>query len=155
MDRVATKRATKESFSEFGSVVTMPTGATTSQGPAYKFWSDIVHYRINGETEIGICTVYATGVRTLSGAERHPGTPEILIPIDGPFVLPLVRELNGKFCVDAFTVEVGEAVVINAGVWHGPCFPLNQKSESYFVIFRRGTPAHDVERCEFPALEVI
>lgn len=154
MEHVTRQRATPVSFAAYGSVITLPSGQTTSESPVYKFWSDIAHYRIEGETEIGICTVFEGQQQVISGVERHLRTPEILIPIDGPFILPLAREINGKFVVDAFTVAVGEAVVINPGVWHGPCLPVKQPSESYYVIFRRGTPAEDVEKRTIPAAEI-
>lgn len=154
MERVTKQRATSVSFAAYGSVVTLPQGPTTSEGPEYKFWSDIAHYRIEGETEIGLCTVFAGPQQAVGGVERHLRTPETLIPIDGPFILPLAREINGKMIVEAFSVAVGEAVVINPGVWHGPCFPVNQASESYYVMFRRGTPAEDVEKRTIPATEV-
>ncbi len=154
MERVTKQKATPASFAAYGSVVTIPSGRTTSESPEYKFWSDIAHYHIDGETEIGVCTVYESQQQVLTGIERHLRTPEILIPIDGPFILPLAREINGKIVVDAFTVAVGEAVVINPGVWHGPCLPVGQPSESYYVIFRRGTPAEDVEKRTIPAAEI-
>ena len=136
-------------------MVTSPAATpTTSEGPDYKFWSDIAHYQVGGETEIGICTVYAQPASRVSGVERHLRTPEILIPIDGPFILPLVREEGGKDVVEAFRVEIGEAVVINTGVWHGPCLPAAQERESYFVIFRRGTPLEDVEKKTVPTVAI-
>ncbi len=155
MERVTVTRVSPASIAQYGSVVTVPTGSTTSEGPGYKFWSDIAHYRIDGETEVGICTVFSGAKQTISGAERHTRTPEILLPIDGPLILPLVREAHGKYVVDPFLVEVGEAVIIDRGVWHGPCFPVNQPTESYFVIFRRGTPVEDVEKCEIPLTEIL
>ncbi|HEX9006952.1 MAG TPA: ureidoglycolate lyase [Bacteroidota bacterium] len=154
MHAITPQKVSPQSFARFGRVVSTPTDAPTSQGPEYKFWSDIAHYEIGGETEIGLCTVYQQPDTTLSSVERHLRTPEILIPIDGPFILPLVREEGGKDVVEAFRVEVGEAVVINTGVWHGPCLPVGRTHESYFVIFRRRTPYEDVEKKQIATVHI-
>lgn len=52
------KEITEENFSAFGKVVVGASGNPTSQAADYKFWSDIMNYRIEGETEVGICKVY-------------------------------------------------------------------------------------------------
>nr|MBC8402031.1 hypothetical protein [Candidatus Neomarinimicrobiota bacterium] len=77
--KITPRSVTQEDFARFGKAVTSPTDATTSEGPDYKFWSDIASYSIKGETEIGICTVYAQAVAKIDGVERHLRTPEILI----------------------------------------------------------------------------
>jgi len=140
---VRAKRITPQDFTKFGSVVSAPKGSPTTQAEEYKFWSDIAHYLIDGETEIGICTVYRQPKPEVSSVERHLRTPEILIPIDAPFVLPLHDE-QAKEPLEAFEVRVGEAAVIGKGVWHGACLPLGKGECSYFVIFRRNTPRGDV-----------
>ncbi len=145
-------KPTRSNFSKYGKVVRLPSGKPTSQAKEYKFWSDIADYGIDGETEIGICTVYRQRVRHITGVERHLRTPEILIPIDGPFVLPLLKE--GEKNVEAFRFDVGEAVVIEPAVWHGACLPVEKKETSYFVIFRKGTPHEDVEKKSIPRVEI-
>lgn len=138
--------ASPRAFACFGSVAGAPAHTPTSQGPDYKFWSDLAHYAVSGETEIGICTVYRQPSPTVAAVERHLQTPEILIPIDGPFVVPLLLEDRPMSDMKAFRVNVGEAIVINPRVWHGPCLPVDAEQSSYFVIFRRGTPGTDVEK---------
>ncbi len=140
------KRISTENFKRFGSVVNSPSGKPTSEAADYKFWSDIADYNIDGETEIGICTVFRQKENLISGMERHLKTPEILIPIDGAFVLPLLIDGEDISASEAFRVEVGEAVKINDGVWHGACLPADKNESSYFVIFKKGTPHNDVEK---------
>ena len=141
--KIKTKHITPENFAKFGKVVTTPTQAPTSQAGDYKFWSDIANYLIEGNTEIGLCTVYRQPVMEISGVERHLRTPEILIPIDAPFILPLLLEGQPDNAVEAFQVNLGEAVVIDKAVWHGACLPVGKKESTYFVIFRRKTPHED------------
>jgi ureidoglycolate hydrolase len=142
---VRAKRITPENFAKFGSVVSAPKRTPTAEAAEYKFWSDITHYLIDGETEIGICTVYRQLKMEISGVERHLHTPEILIPIDAPFILPLHDEQANE-PLEAFKVHVGEAVVVAKGVWHGACLPIGRNESSYFVIFRRNTPDEDVAK---------
>lgn len=155
MRTVRAKDATQASFALFGSVVATPSGPPTSQAADYKFWSDLASYTINGETEIGVCTVYAQPDVEIGGMERHVRTPEILIPIDAPFVLPLLREGEPDEAAEAFRVDVGEAVVIDAGVWHGACLPVGKRQSSYFVIFRRRTPHEDVQKKSVTSFRIV
>lgn len=139
------KRINAENFAKYGSVVSAPKGIPTAEAAEYKYWSDIAHYMIDGETEIGICTVYRQPKMEISGVERHLRTPEILIPIDAPFILPL-HDDHAAEPVEAFEVGVGEVAVIGKGVWHGACLPVGRSESSYFVIFRRNTPHEDVAK---------
>ncbi len=151
---IKSKKITADNFRKFGSVVTAPKSTPTSQAADYKFWSDIADYKIDDETEIGICTVYRQKENRITGMERHLRTPEILIPIDGAFVLPLLVEGELENKAEAFKVNIGEAVKINNAVWHGACLPADKKESSYFVIFRKGTPHEDVEKKNVTPLEI-
>jgi len=144
--KIKSKKVNRENFKKYGNVVLAPAGEPTAQAGDFKFWSDLGHFTINGETEIGICTVFRQFTNEVSVVERHTQTPEILIPIDGSFVLPLLLDSNTDDKLEAFTVHIGEAVVIDENVWHGPCLPLAQDALSYYVIFRRGTHHNDVEK---------
>jgi ureidoglycolate hydrolase len=152
---IRAKKITKENFSHFGKVVVGTSGNPTSQAADYMFWSDIMNYKIDGETEIGICTVYKQPTNSINGMERHLNTPEILIPIDAPFILPLLNDKNKPEEVDAFIVDIGQAIAINEKVWHGACISFGQDECSYFVIFKRGTPHNDVEKTNLPEITIL
>jgi ureidoglycolate hydrolase len=138
-------KADNSNFIRYGKIVSTPEGQPTSEGADYRFWSDIAGYKIEGETEIGICIVYKQENIDINNVERHLRTPEILIPIDAPFILPVVNKKDNNK-LEYFQVDIGEAVVINEAVWHGPCLPVGKEQSSYFVIFRRKTPFEDVEK---------
>lgn len=152
--KVMPKRISGKSFKSYGTVVLKPQGRPTSEGETYRFWSDIAHYDVDGSTEIGLCTVFARDGSPVTILERHRGTPEILIPIDAPFVLPVLAKGRDAGHLEAFSVDCGEAVVINAGVWHGACIPVNTEESSYYVIFKRNTPYEDVEKREIQPVHI-
>jgi ureidoglycolate hydrolase len=114
-----------------------------------------MNYKIDDETEVGICTVYKQPSYSINGMERHLHTPEILIPIDAPFILPLLNDKNNPDEADAFIVDIGQAIAINEKVWHGACIPFGKDECSYFVIFKRGTPHKDVEKTDLPEVTIL
>lgn len=152
--RIKAEHITTENFSKFGRIVSAPKDKPTSEAEDYKFWSDIADYMIEGSTEIGLCTVYKQPKAEISGMERHLNTPEILIPIDAPFVLPLLHDGKAGKEAEAFKVNIGEAVVIDRGVWHGACLPVGKKECTYFVIFKKSTPFEDVEKKQIEMIEI-
>jgi ureidoglycolate hydrolase len=139
-------KATPLSFKKYGKVVNAPSGIPTSEAKDYKFWTNIADYLIEGKTEIGICTVFKQVENILNGMERHLNTPEILIPIDAPFILPVLMDGDPDSSVKAFKIEIGESIIINKEVWHGACHPVNARQSSYFVIFKKGTSRDDVQK---------
>lgn len=141
-----------DAFSRFGKVVRPPVAEPTAQDDTFKFWSDVSNFAISGETEIGFCTVYRQERETVEWMERHERTPELLVPIDVPFVLPV---MTGEGDVEAFRVNPGEAVIIGQNIWHSACKPVGARSATYFVIFRRGTPAEDVIKTDIPPIEIV
>ena len=148
MSTIQPRRISPEGFARYGSVVRMPASPPLAEGPAFKFWSDVAHYGIEGETEIGFCTVYRQEGAPVVWMERHERTPELLVPIDAPFLLPVMTAHAPDDQVEVFRVEPGEAVVIGRNVCHSACHPAGRDEATYFVIFRRGTPREDVIKKE-------
>ncbi|HEX7071734.1 MAG TPA: ureidoglycolate lyase, partial [Rhodothermales bacterium] len=143
--RIKSQRISCDNFAAYGTVAQLGAEAPLAQTSQFSFWSDHAAYRIEGETEIGFCTVRAPKDDAVDWMERHERTPEVLIPIDWPVVLPVMRE-DGT--VEAFEMHPGEAVVIGQNVWHSACLPLGRREATYFVVFRRGTPHEDVVKQE-------
>lgn len=155
MVKIKIQRISEQNFRQYGQVVSFPESAPTAQSLEFKFWSDLAHYHITGETEIGICTVYHQPKSVVSDMEKHVETPEILIPIDAPFLLPLLIDREESEKVAVFQVNIGESVIINPGVWHAACLPVGRQKSSYFVIFKHGTPYKDVEKRPIQPIEIV
>ncbi|MFW5973031.1 MAG: ureidoglycolate lyase [Bacteroidota bacterium] len=139
--RIQVRPIDEVSFRPYGRIFRAPTSGPLAETRGFSYWSDVASYEIEGATEIGWCVVRAHD-EPIDWFERHDRTPEILIPVDAAVVLPVQRE-DGE-TVEAFRVEVGEAVILDSGVWHSACLPADRDEASYFVIFRRGTPSEDV-----------
>ena len=150
MHQIKPQRISAENFAPFGKVVLAPTQEPTAAGPTFKFWSDIAGYHVDGDTEVGLCTVYRQDRDVVDWMEQHVRTPEILIPIDAPFVLPVMNDGG----VEAFVVKPGEVVIIGDGQWHSACIPAGRMEMTYFVIFRRSTPLEDVTKQDIEAVEI-
>jgi ureidoglycolate lyase len=141
-----------ENFGRFGKIVSLPQQNPTSEDKTYKFWSDIANYHIDGKTEIGLCTVFKQSTPIIESLEKHNDTPEVLIPADAPFILPL--QVDEDMDLEAFTVKPGEAVILDKGVWHGACIPTSASECTYFVIFKHGTPQKDVYFKDIDPVEI-
>lgn len=150
MITIQPQRITQDNFARYGEVARLPAGDPLAATEQFSFWSDVAAFEVEGETEIGFCTVYRRPEEHVDWMERHARTPELLVPIDGPFLLPVM----GDGEVDVFRVEPGEAVVIGTGVWHSACIPADAAEATYFVIFRRGTPQEDVTKTDVEAVAV-
>lgn len=153
MTDIKSIRIDADVFAPFGRVAALPSSPSLAETDEFKFWSDVADYQIEGETEIGFCEVFPRSGNAVHWMERHEQTPELLIAIDGPLVLPVMT--NGETpVVRAFEFRPGEAVVIGQNVWHSACLPTGLGATRYFVIFRRGTPQEDVIKTEIPDVSI-
>ncbi len=142
---VQPRRITAKAFARYGETAVLPDDEEPlASEEAFSYWSDVSRLKIDGETEIGYCTAFQQEKGEAPWLERHLRTPELLIPIDAPFLLPVLLENESEEQMEVFEVRPGEAVIIDRGVWHGACSPACSDEVTYFVIFRRGTPHEDV-----------
>lgn len=150
MNTIDVQRATPSTFAPYGHVAARPAGEPLASDEQFSYWSDVAAFDADGAVEIGYCTVRRRREERIGWMERHAMTPEVLVPTDGAIVLPVMQE----GVVAAFRIEPGQAVVIARGVWHSACIPAAAEEATYLVLFRRGTPAHDVIKREIDAVTV-
>ena len=153
MTTLLPKRLTADAFARYGTVARLPETAPLAATDQFRFWSDVAAFEHEGATEIGFCTVVRRSgehAERVDWMERHARTPEVLVPIDGPFLLPVMA---GEV-VEVFRVEPGEAVVLAPDVWHSAGIPVGEAAVTYFVLFRRGTPQEDVVKTAIPPVAI-
>lgn len=150
MTTIQPQYISQSAFARYGEVAQLPGGEPLAATEEFRFWSDVAAFEVEGQTEIGFCTVYRRQEAHVTWMERHARTPEVLVPIDGPFLLPVMAEDR----IEVFLVEPGEAVVIGVNVWHSACLPVDAGEATYFVIFRRGTPQEDVTKIDIDPITI-
>lgn len=130
-------------FSEFGTYVGLPeTKEPSKQGPGWKCWSFEGSIDVRTEAHVGLVFCEYKEDVTVEKMERHCSRKEILICADSPVVLPLAKSVdmsnkeekplseNVKYVI----LREGDVVIIDKGVWHGACFPLQEDCKYYFII---------------------
>ncbi len=144
-------RITPENFARYGRVARLPGEPPLAGDAAFSYWSEAAFFHVEGETDVGYCTVYAQPAPAVAWVEKHDRSPEVVIPIDGAVLLPVVGSGEGD-AVEVFEVRPGEAAIVGAGVWHSACHPAGGQAATYFVLFRRGTPREDVVKKDIAAV---
>jgi len=148
---VKVKNLTAEAFSKFGEFVEVPSFPPLVESENVKYWGTVATFKVEGETEIGICIV-RKGSNVLEFMERHVQTPEVLVPIKGDFILPVATSKNledPEECpraedIEAFYIKDEQAVIMKKGVWHYAPIPVGSES-SFFVIFKKETTKRDLD----------
>ena len=148
---VKVKDLTVEAFSKFGRVIEAPNFQPLVENENVKYWGTVATFKVEGETEIGICIV-KKGSNILEFMERHVQTSEVIIPIEGDFILPVAASKSLEDAgehpkaedIEAFYIKDEQAIVLNKGVWHYAPLPIMEEA-SFFVIFKKETAKHDLD----------
>jgi len=151
--KVKAKKLTAESFSKFGKVVEIP--RTLDETKTVNYWGTLATFKVEGQSEVGVCIVKKNSNR-MDSMERHVKTPEVLVPIEGDFVLPVALskdledpdERPSAENVEAFYVNDKQCLVMAEGVWHWAPFPAWEQA-SFFVIFKKETSKSDMAISKF------
>ena len=146
-------KAYQDKFQKYGQLVMLPDVPMPLGPREIQFWPRLARYHIEGETEVGICRCFERR-RRIENLERHKETPEILISVDGDFLIPIApanqaENENGRLAVrkiQILHIPSGVAVILARGIWHWAVWPHRRKSVTYQVIFKLGTPTADCEK---------
>lgn len=130
-------------FLKYGTYISIPEEKEpTKQGPDWKCWSFEGSIDINGTAYIGVVfSEYKDNVQ-IEKMERHCSRKEILICADAPVVLPIAKSINMDDKTEKplyhnlinVVMREGDIVIINEGVWHAACYPLEKDCKYYFII---------------------
>lgn len=126
---------------------------TEQQKPAaelteFAFWNKLALVN-HASTSIGLVYVHQQPEAVSTTFEQHLNTTETLIPADGDVVLVLAKPLATDTrqidltTVRALRLAAGDAVVLDAGVWHFAPHPIGG-SVKVWVIFQEDTPDNDL-----------
>lgn len=155
------KKISVGNFGRFGRYLSVPNRRTTpptiSAPKVIDYWKQQAVFEKSLEIEVGFLTVYQReGV--FQQIERHRGTPELLVILDGEVAIPCApphdRMKAGQVpCladIEIFKVPAGSAVLFPTGGWHWAPYPTRDKKVNILVVFKNNTSAEDLEIVDLP-----
>lgn len=142
------QRASSGSFRKFGTYVAASEGTPIEAGGFFSYKEKAGLMEIGGPVSVGVLKLVERPLE-FSELERHVATPEMLVALEGDVVFPLApanapHSAPEAGAIEAFRLNQGEAVIMEAGVWHGLPFPLHGQAV-LLVVFKEGTPDHDFD----------
>lgn len=116
---------------------------------SFDWWGRLETLYFTNGMEIGLLRMKKSEM-TINKMERHLRTAEILIPIDGDFVVPVCsfnqkdKRLIPTNDICGYYLNKDQCMILKPGIWHWAPFPL-QDSGSIVLMFQQGTPENDLE----------
>ncbi len=141
--------ATSEGLAPFGSLIATSGWTPDASFPAFNFWNCLGLADMKGTPSLCMVESFDGAVQESTIFERHGGTTETLIPVDGDIVVVLAHDATGCYdmieeeSVRAFRIAQGNAVILNAGTWHYAPIACGRTTRT-FILFDRDTPGIDV-----------
>lgn len=87
---------------------------------------------------------------TMEQMERHIGTPEMVVALDGPIIVPIapVTQIDGREVPDmsqltAIYIDQGQGMILDDGQFHWAPFPINETA-SVLIGFKPKTWADNI-----------
>lgn len=149
MKKIKVKPLNKESFKMYGQVIELPSTTPDTSDGVLQWWGKVAAIPADGPVGVGIMQVKRRDF-IVTKMEYHEKTAEMIIPLKGSSILAVgysAGDNREPEEADAFFLPVGQAVVLNKGVFHWLPFPL-QDAAIFAVIFRVETPVDDLRFCE-------
>ncbi len=154
---IKAKKVTAEGFKKYGQVVELQPGAEAAVSEKdFEYWKQQAVFRTEGSCEIGVLKVKKHDM-AFGQMEQHTETPEVLIGVDGGFVVPVgsvSEDVPAVGDIEAFEVGQGQAIVMDKSCWHWVPNPVDKDEVTVLVLFRNNTSANDLvikdlsEQCE-------
>ncbi len=144
---IEVKKLTNQSFAKYGKVVGIPKVEPDERGDFGKWWADIATCSIEGgEIGFGLCLTKKR-VLEFSEIERHLRSPELNVSMGGDMicVVGAAENLENKEFrpdpqkMEVFLVKRDQAILMDAAVWHGAPFPVNDEKLAILVVLRNNT----------------
>jgi ureidoglycolate hydrolase len=138
-------------FKKYGSIISLQD--TVKAQPAlieknFEWWGRLAVLDSLKGFEVGLLRLKVNEL-VINKMERHKNTQEILVPVDGKFIIPVSchkgeSDLLPPEEVKAFYLDRGQIIVLKPGIWHCAPFPL-QDNTSTFILFQQDTVENDLE----------
>jgi ureidoglycolate hydrolase len=152
------KSLNEKNFAPYGQVVAFPEGISIDPSAVHG-WKVVANIPFSGEVEVGWLLLKQRPM-DVTQMEHHLNTPEMIIPLDSPFMVPVApaneaaAALPNPQQIEGFIVEPGQALVMDRSGWHWLPFPTKETG-SCLIIFSKDTPAHDLLIKDLPDGEAV
>ncbi len=144
---IKTKKLTSDDFMQYGQVISIPTSLLpTIKNEEITYWKQQAVLDIDGPIEIGILKVKKHEM-VFSQMEKHLKTPEMLIGLDGAFIIPVTSMFKEKpevKKIEAFEVAICQAIIMSPHCWHWTPCPVDKSEITILVIFKDNTSQNDI-----------
>ena len=138
---------TVEKFKPYGQVIKPPgKEEPTISNDDLTYWKQQAFIKTKGDIEVGVLKIRKHDM-LFSEMEKHLETPEMLIGLDGDFVVPVgppSEDIPSPDSIEAFHVKHGQAIIMDTGCWHGGPKPLDRNEVTLLVIFKDNTSQNDL-----------
>lgn len=148
---VRVQPATAENVAPYGTLISSEGATPAFDSPVFSFWNDLSLGEMDAVSFGMVLT--KSGDMTAPMLERHLKTTETLVPMEADIVLVLAAPSARPSPDDwpdldtlaAVRLSPGTAITLKKGTWHYvPLIPDGTPART-LVVFRKGTPADDLE----------
>jgi ureidoglycolate lyase len=142
---VTIRELSEEAFAPYGMVIQQPAAVADASGNGWQWWSQTAVIPQTDKPYVAGYLSLQPGPLQFDWAEYHKYSPEVIIPL-GYECLIYVGTPDPEpdwERIEGFRIRPGQAVVLQAGVWHGAPLALDQPLTA-LVLLRQGTGLCDV-----------
>lgn len=135
---------THESIEGYGQLLHDTIMAPTFDGAEFAYTADFFKTNFEGPMTAILLVGHKREIKP-EHLECHGKTVEILFEMENDAVIFLAKtgEDGGPGEPEAFYFRQGQAVALNAGIWHWVPYPVGDASTKTLVIYKEGTGQND------------
>ncbi|HHY46478.1 MAG TPA: hypothetical protein GX506_04165 [Firmicutes bacterium] len=134
-----------EALGSLGKVYRMPGDIAGEVDAVKRAWAIGVFSGATGEDEVEVKIISVEDVeKTYEKLELHGSSPQIYAVLSGSVAVPAASELDDKV-VEFYEVREGEAILVNAKVWHGGAVGIDVPAK-VVVVLKKGTGEGDTKK---------
>lgn len=145
--QIRAKKLTAEDFAKYGEVIDLsPSVEPTISADVLDYWKQQAVFSIDGPAEIGVLKVKKHEM-VFDQMEQHTETPEILIGLDGGFIVPVAppsEDVPNPESIEAFEVGANQAIMMKRSCWHWVPNPADKDELIILVLFKDNTSEDDL-----------
>jgi len=119
------------------------TFAPVTEREGVHFFPAVAGFDVGNGSQVDVSYLYSFTTDATPGVDRHLRTQEMFVPLDGDLCLPLAPSRRPQDRDDhprpedfvAVVVRHGEALILNANVWHNGGWPVDpHKGVRYIMV---------------------